>query len=115
MAEESTSGASVTSSSHIGQQLEMMGRNQLDPDETATTSEIDREEPGDCLGGPVVHPREVYNEMARMHNEEARDTEHSSELMSTVHGRSIVDEDGNSVYKQPRVYKIFVTGRVGRR
>jgi len=86
MAEESVSGASVTSSSHIGDLIERKGPLPTDPDVTATTSEIAREELGDYLGEPLVLPREVYNEAARVHNDEAREEGHPSQVVSTVHG-----------------------------
>jgi len=63
MAEESTRESNA-SSSHIGAQLEKMGTGNLDPDGTATTSEIAQEGMEDALGGPVVLPREVFNEAA---------------------------------------------------
>jgi len=102
---------SDASSSHIGAQLEKMGRGNLDLDGTATTSEIAQEGMEDALGGPVVLPRDVFNEAARMHNKEA--VGHPSQIVSTVHGGSSVDEEGNQVYKQPRVYTIPST-RSGR-
>jgi hypothetical protein len=106
MADESGSpGPTEASSSHIGRQLEILGRAQpLDPEGTATTSEIAREGVEDALGGPVVLPREVFNEAARLHNQQA--VGHPSQMVSTVHGGSSVDEGGNMVYKQPRVYTI---------
>jgi len=100
------SEASAVSSSHIGDLIERAGPLPTDPDGTATTSEIAREELGEYLGGPVVLAREVYNETARMHNEEARETGHQSQIVSTVHGGSSMDKKGELVYKQPRVYTI---------
>jgi len=88
--ESASSEASAVSSSHIGDLLE---------ESTAPGSP-------EALGGPVVLPRDVYNEAARMHNKEAQEQGHLSQVVSTVHGRSSVDEDGNEVYKQPRVYMI---------
>jgi hypothetical protein len=98
--ERSTPGASVASeeSSHIGKQLEMMGRGDLDQDGTATTSEIAREE-GENESA-IVLERGLFNQAARMHNQEAREQGHSSQAVSTVHGGSSVDEEGNWVYKQ---------------
>jgi len=102
-----TSAAGTDESSHIGELIkDQKGPLPTDPDETATTSKITREELGDYLGGPVVLPRDVFNETARMHNEEAREKGHPSQIVSTIHGGSSVDEEGNLVYKQPRVYPI---------
>jgi len=98
-------------SSGIGEQMKIV-RDLEDPDGTATTSEIAQEGMEDALGGPVVLPRDVFNEAARMHNKEA--VGHPSQMVSTVHGGSSVDEDGNQVYKQPRVYTIPSTQRDGR-
>jgi len=89
-------------SSHIGDLLEKP---------TESESEFESE----ALGGPMVLPRDVYNETARMHNEEARETGHLSQIVSTVHGGSSVDEEGNLVYKQLRVYTIPSTPRMSAR
>jgi len=96
----------ATSSSGEGAQLEQMGRGAHDLDGTATTSEIAREGADDMMGGLVVLPREIYNEAVRMHNQEAREVGHDSQAVSTVHGGSSVDEKGNLVYEQPRIYMI---------
>jgi len=113
MTEESASETSVTSSSHIGDQIDKYYAEYLDG--TATTSEIARgvseDEEKDPRGneserGALVLPRSVYNDLARYHNREAKDTGHVSQVVSTVHGGSSVDEEGNLVYKQPRVYTI---------
>jgi len=91
-----------------------------DPDGMATNSEIaheleqlrnDDEEEGQPP--PVILPRGIYNEAARMHNQEAEEKGHSSQIVSTVHGGSSVDDEGNRVYKQPRVYTI-ASSRSGR-
>jgi len=85
----SPSEASAVSSSYIG-----------DPLEESTA-------PGpEALGRPVVLPRDIFNEAVRIHNEEAREQGHLSQICPTVHGGSSVDEEGNLVYKQPRVYTI---------
>jgi len=91
-------------SSGIGAQM-IIARDLQGPDE-ATTSEPVGEDVNEYLGGPVVLPRNVYNETARMHNQEAREIEHPSQIVSTVHGGSSIDEEGNLVYKQPKVYMI---------
>jgi len=94
-----------TESSHIGGLLDKTTGPLTDPDGTATTSEI-AQEGRNAMGEPMELPREIYNEAARMHNQEAREIGHPSQIVSTVHGGSSVDEEGNLVYKQPRVYTI---------
>jgi len=101
---EKTSKAGTEESSHIGDLLER-------PTESESGSEFE----SNALGGPMVLPRNVYNETVRMHNEKARETGHHSPILSTVHGGSSVDEDGNLVYKQPRVYTIPSTPRMSAR
>jgi len=102
--ENSPSNESV--SSGIGAQMRIARDLQRDPDGTATTSEIAQEPAEDCLGGPLVLPWEGFNETVRMHNQKAKDMGHLSQILSTVHGGGSLDEEGNRVYKQPRVYKI---------
>jgi hypothetical protein len=100
-------------SSGIGAQIRIaLGLEDLDG--TATTSEIVQKKFEDAMGGPVVLPRDVYNERARMHNQEAREIGHASQMVSTVYGGSSVDEEGNLVYKQPRVYTILDSSNRGR-
>ena len=77
-----------------------------DPDGTATTSEIAREEFRENIGEALVLPREIYNEVARVHNQEAREIGHLSQQVSTVHGESSVDEERKLVFKQRKVYTI---------
>jgi hypothetical protein len=107
--EASPSPSAVTSeSSHIGRQLDIQ-RALQDSEGTATTSEINmegREEEGEQQGQALVLPREIFNEAARIHNQEAREEGHPSQIVSTVHGGSSVDDEGHLVYKQPRVYTI---------
>jgi len=83
-----------------------IARDLQDLDGTATTSEIAREGENDFLGRPVVLPREVYNEAARAHNQELRDMGRQSQEIPTEHGGSSIDDEGNLVYKPPRVYTI---------
>jgi len=107
MAKTASDTTTESVSSGIGaQMIKARELQEQDPDGKATTSEIAREELGDYLGGPVVLPREVYNKTARMHNDEAREKGHPSQIVLTVHSGSSVDEEGNLVYKQPRVYTI---------
>jgi len=109
---DSLGSSNESVSSGIGAQMRIARNLQRDPDGTATTSEIAQEGMEDALGGPIVLPRDVFNEAARMHNKEA--VGHSSQMVSTVHRGSSVDEEGNQVYKQPRVYTIPSTQRSGR-
>jgi len=109
--EQKKSDCSIESiSSGIGEQMKI-ARDLEDSDGTATTSEIAQEGRKEYMGGQVVLPRDVFNEAVRMHNKEA--VEHPSQIVSTVHGGSSVDDEGNLVYKQPRVYTIPST-RSGR-
>jgi len=91
-------------SSGIGVQMIIARDLQGDPDGTATTSEIAREEIEE--GRTMVLERGLFNQAARIHNQETREQGHPSQAVSTVHGGSSVDEEGNLVYKQPQVYTI---------
>jgi len=88
MAEESTSGV-PSESSGIGKQMRI-ARDLEDPDGTATTSEIFREEVGEYLGKgqpeAVVLPREVYNMEVRIHNAEVRAAGHPRQILEPVLG-----------------------------
>jgi len=103
MAEESTSGASVTSSSHIGEALDrqnaLTGQLAIDPDGTATTSEIAREELGNYLGvqqAAVTLTREQFNQGVRIHNAEVRAEGHPSQVIEPIWGTAeVIDEYGN--------------------
>jgi len=103
MAEELVSGASATSSSHIGEVLdrhnEITGPLPTDPDGTATTSEIAREELGDYLGvqpAAVTLTREQYNQGVRIHNAEVRAEGHPSQVIEPIWSEnSVIDEYGN--------------------
>jgi len=96
MAEESSSGA-PSKSSGIGEQLRI-ARDLEDPDRTATTSEIAREDVGEFLGKEqpkaVVLPREVYNMGVRIHNAEVRAAGHPSQIMEPVFGTALCEEYG---------------------
>jgi len=103
MAEESVSGASVVSSSHIGEALdrhnEISGPLPTDPDGTATTSEVAREELGDYLGvqpAAVTLTREQYNQGVRIHNAEVMAEGHLSQIIEPIwRENSVIDEYGN--------------------
>ena len=97
------SEASAVSSSHIGEVLdrhnEIIGSLPTDPDGTATTSEIAREELGDYLGvqqAAVTLTREQYNQGVRIHNAEVRADGHPSQVIEPIwKENSVIDEYGN--------------------
>jgi len=93
-------------SSGIGAQMTIARDLQKDSDGTAITSEIAQEDLKDYLGGLMVLPREAYNEVARMHNQEAVEIGHLSQIVFMVHGGSSMDEGGNLIHKQEWVYTI---------
>jgi len=106
MGTESASGpseASAVSSSHIGGVLErhneITGSLPTDPDETATTSEIAREELGDYLGvqqAAVTLTREQFNQGARIHIAEVMAEGHLSQIVEPIWSEnSVIDEYGN--------------------
>jgi len=109
MAKEGSSAQSTTtsavSSSHIGDILdrhnEMTGPLPTDPDGTATTSEIGREELGDYLGlgeqpAAVTLTREQYNHGVRIHNAEVMAEGHLSQIIEPIwRENSVIDEYGN--------------------
>jgi len=93
------SAASATSSSHIGDLIkDREGPLPTDPDGTATTSEIAREELGDYLGEsqlePVTVSRELFNQGVQVHNAEMRARGHPSQMLKPVLPVN-ADEDGN--------------------
>jgi len=94
------SGSSAVSSSNIGEVLarhhEITGQLPTDPDGTATTLEINREELGSYLGGEkaVTLPREAFNQAVRIHNREVREAGHPSQMMEPVLPVN-ADEDRN--------------------
>jgi len=106
-ATDGSSSVSASASSGVGAQMHIARAFQQGMDEETTGPDSNQETPNNCLGEPIVLPRDVYNETARMHNQEAREIGHPSQIVSTVHGGSSVDEEGNLVYKQPRVYTIL--------
>jgi len=111
MAEKSLSGAtdSNASSSRIGDlRKDRTGPLPTDPDGTATTSEVAREELGDYLGGDeeaVTLPREVYNQAVQIHNQEVREVRHPSQMMQPVLPVN-ADKHGNRL-GQVKVYTIL--------
>jgi len=83
--------AATDESSHIGEVLErhneITGLLPTDPDGTATTSEIAREELGDYLGvqpAAVTLTREQYNQGVRIHNAEVRAEGHPSQVIEPI-------------------------------
>jgi len=107
----SVSAASVTSSSHIGDVIkDREGPLPTDPDRTATTSEIAREELGDYLGevqpGAVTLTREQFNQGIRIHNAEVVAAGHLSQIMEPVLGTPPCDEYGNRHSQQYSAHTI---------
>jgi len=106
--------STVTTSSGIGEILdkhnEITGSLPTDPDGTATTSEIAREELGDYLaeGQPaaVTLTREQFNEGVRIHNAEVMAEGHLSQIMEPVLGTPPCDEYGNRRSQQHSVHMI---------
>jgi len=89
-------------SSHIGELLkDRTGPLPTDPDGTATTSEIAREELGDYLGvqpqaEAVTLTREQFNQGVRIHNAEVRAAGHLSQAIEPIWGTpQVIDEHGN--------------------
>jgi len=100
-AREAREASVVTSeSSHIGDLLEkQQGPLPMDPDRTATTSEIAREELGDYLGvqqAAVTLTREQFNQGIRIHNAGVRAEGHLSQVIEPIWGTAeVIDEYGN--------------------
>jgi len=105
------SAASITSSSHIGDLIkDREGPLPTDPDGTATTSEITREELGDYLGleeqpAVVTLTREQFNQGVRIHNAEVRAAGNPSQVIEPIWGTAqVIDEYGNG--RPPTVHMI---------
>jgi len=97
-------GSSTESvSSGIGAQMEI-ARDLRDPDGTATTSEIAAaiEEQNDNDEGvqppAITLPRDVFNQAVRIHNQQARDEGHLSQMVSPAYSVNR-DYDGNKFEK----------------
>jgi len=87
-------------SSGIGQLLkDRKGPLPTDPDGTATTSEIAREELGDYLGvqqAAVTLTREQFNQGVRIQSAEVRAEGHPSQVIEPIWGTAeVIDEYGN--------------------
>jgi len=103
-----------TESSHIGELIkDREGPLPTDPDGTATTLEIAREELGDYLGedqstaaAAVTLTREQFNQGVRIHNAEVRAAGHPSQIMEQVLGPAPCDEHGNRFSQQHEVHNI---------
>jgi len=98
MAEESRSGSEAPTSG-IGEVLDRHNAitgSFVDPDGTATTSEIAREGEGQLVEQPeaVTLPREVFNQAVRIHNKEARESGHLSQVIEPVWGPAKCDTYG---------------------
>jgi len=99
----SSAQSTVTTSSGIGEVLdkhnEITGSLPTDPDGTAKTSEIAREELGDYLGvqqAAVTLTREQFNQGVRIHNAEAVAEGHLSQIIELIwNENSVIDEYGN--------------------
>ena len=101
----SSTQSTTTTSSGIGaileQQKDREGPLPTDPDGTATTSEIAREELGDYLGleeqpAAVTLTREQYNQGVRIHNAEVMAEGHLSQIIEPIwRENSVIDEYGN--------------------
>jgi len=97
------STTTTTTSSGIGEVLdrhnEITGSLPTDPDGTATTSEIAREELGDYLGvqqAAVTLTREQFNQGVRIHNAEVMAEGHLSQIIEPIwRENSVIDEYGN--------------------
>jgi len=109
---EKASKAGTDESSHIGELLkDRTGPLPTDPDGTATTSEIAREELGDYLGedqpAAVTLTREQFNQGVRIHNAEVVAAGHLSQVMEPVLGTPPCDEYGNRRSQQHSVHTIL--------
>jgi len=100
----SSAQSTTTTSSGIGaileQQVEKIaGSLPTDPDGTATTSEIAREELGDYLGvqqAAVTLTREQFNQGVRIHNAEVMREGHLSQIIEPIWmENSVIDKYGN--------------------
>jgi len=87
----SSARSTITTSSGIGEVLdkhkEITGSLPTDPDGTATTSEIAREQLGDYLGvqqAAVTLTREQFNQGVRIHNAEAMAGGHLSQIIEPI-------------------------------
>jgi hypothetical protein len=83
----------------------------VDPEGTATTSEIAREGHEDeeqLVEQPaaVTLPREVFNQAVRIHNAEARETGHLSQVVEPVWGPAKRDKYGRPLVEEAKVYTI---------
>jgi len=95
-----SSSAGTDESSHIGELIkEREGPLPTDPDGTATTSEIAREELGDYQGvqpAAVILTREQFNQGVRIHNAEVRAEGHPSQAIEPIWATAqVIDEYGN--------------------
>jgi len=106
-AEESRSGSEAPTSG-IGEVLDRhhaMTGPIVDPDGTATTSEIAREgheNDQQLVEQPeaITLPRDVFNQAVRIHNKEARESGHPSQVVEPVWGPSQRDQYGRPLEGQ---------------
>jgi len=105
MADTSDSSQAQTVSSGIGKIIELQRREgSPDPDGTATTSEIaaaveeQNEEEGGGQPPAITLPRDVFNQAVRIHNQQAREQGHPSQMVSPAYSVNR-DYDGNKLEK----------------
>jgi len=100
---------SDSASSRIGAQM-IIVRDLQDPDGTATTSEIAREELDESLGevqqAAVTLTRQQFNQGVRIHNAEMRAAGKPSQQMEPVFGTAPCDKYGNRKSQQHDVHTI---------
>jgi hypothetical protein len=111
---EDTLAVSDTSSSHVGEQLEAMGRGpqqDLDYEGTATTFEVagggeavEEKQEENFQPPAITLPRDVFNKAVRIHNQQAREQGHPSQVVSPAYSVN-KDKEGNK-YEKARVYTI---------
>jgi len=106
--QEQAGSAGMDENSHIGELLkDRKGPLRMDPDGTATTSEVAREELGSYMGGDettVTLTREAFDQGIRIHNAEMVKAGHLSQIMEPVLPVN-ADENGNRLGKV-KVYTI---------
>jgi len=109
MTEKESDIATESVSSGIGAQMKIAWDLQ-DPDGTATTSEVAREDLGDYLGvqqKAVTLTREQFNQGVRIHNAEVRAEGHPSQVIEPIWGTAqVIDEYGNRRSQQHAVHTI---------
>jgi len=113
MMAESSGTEQTVSSSGVGKQLEILGRGLPDPDGTATSSEVAqeleqvrREDEQEGQPPAITLPRALFNQRVRIHNREAIEVGHLSQIMEPALSEAKVDQYGNRLSQQHEVYTI---------